>query len=72
MLECCRSVFLDKEMANPGGAIARNQSQWKQPPSAGSNEVTQRRRFRPGAYQMKQASRGLAVFGHVMRPEFAE
>ena len=35
-----RSVFLDKEVSDPGHAIARDQSQRKQPPTADRNEVT--------------------------------
>ncbi len=72
MLECCGSVLLDKKMAYPRGAITRNQSKWKQPPSAAGNKVNRADDSDSGAHQMKQASSGLAVFGQVMRPEFAE
>ena len=72
MLESCGSVFLDKKMANPRPAITGNQSKRKQPPSAAGNKVNRAGDSDTGAHQMKQASGGLAVFGHVMRPEFGE
>jgi len=64
--------LLDKKMADPRGAITWNQSKWKQPPSAPGNKVNRADDSDTCAYQMKHASRGLAVFGDVMRPEFAE
>lgn len=72
MLEGSGSVFLDKEMAEPSGAIAGNQSKRKQEPSAGSNEEHSAGDSDRRAYQMKQASGGFAVFCQVMRPEFGE
>ena len=72
MLERCGSVLFDKKMTNPRGAITRNQSQWKQPPSAGNNKVDHAGYSCTCAQQMKQAGRGLTVFSHVVRPEFAE
>src|SRR5687767_3364578 len=39
MLKGCRLIFLYKEMPNPCSAITRNQSQWKQPPSATGNKI---------------------------------
>ena len=68
----CGSILLDKKVANHAAPITRNQSQRKQPPSAGGNKVDDTNDRDSGTYQMKQTSRRLAVFGHVMRPEFAE
>jgi hypothetical protein len=72
MFECCGSVSLNKKMANPRGAITRNESQWKQPPSATDNKVNHTGYPDTGADQMEQASGALAMFGHVVRPEFTE
>ena len=39
VLKCGRPVFFNEEMSNPRGSVAGNQTQKKQPPASGRNEV---------------------------------
>ena len=72
MLECCGFVFLDKEMRNPGGTVPRNEPHWKEPPSARSNEEYGASDADGCTDHVEAAGIGLAVFRHVIRPEFSE
>ena len=39
VLKCGRPVFFNEEVSNPRGPVAGNQTQKKQPPASGHNEV---------------------------------
>ncbi len=59
-------------MANPGGAVAGDESQRKKPPPANDDEKDEASECDDGSNEVKQTGAVLAVFGNVMRPEFGE
>src|SRR5882724_3408974 len=59
-------------MANPGGAIARHQSQWKQPPLANGDEENNQGERDCCADQVQQTRARLAVFGNIVWPKFVK
>ena len=72
ILKCCRLIFLDEEMSNPRGAITWDKPKRKKPPPACRDEEHGASYARARAKQVKQARCWLAVFRHVVRPEFSE
>ena len=65
-------VFLNEEVGNPGAAVTGNQTQSKQPPSAGRESINGPGQTSRGAEQMQEARARLAVLGNVKRPELGE
>lgn len=72
MFESCGSVFLDKEMANPGSTIAGNEGQRKQPPPPDCYQRPQAKQARGCADRVQCARGWLAVLGDVERPELGK
>ena len=72
ILKGSRFVFLYEEVTNPGGAVTGDETERKQPPLAGDNEVSNATERDGGSEQVKQASLRLAVFGDIVWPELGE
>ncbi len=72
MLKSRWSVFLDEEVRDPGAAVAGNQAQSKQPPSASRDGIDGPGQTSRGAEQMQQSRARPAVLGDVKRPELGE
>ena len=65
-------VLLDEEVANPGTAVTRDQSQRKEPPFANDDEVNDAAECDAGTNQVEQTRAGIAVFGNIVGPELGE
>lgn len=72
ILKCGGFVFLDEEMAYPGGAVSGNQGEWKQPPPTDRDEKDDTSEREGGADEVQQTSARLAVFGDVVWPKLSE
>ena len=66
------SILFNEEMANPGGAVAGDESQRNKPPPAGDDEENQAGERDCGSNEMKQPGARLTVLGNVVGPEFGE
>jgi hypothetical protein len=65
-------VFLDKEMAKPRGAIAGDQCEREQPPSADRAEENDATERDGSADQMQHTGSWAAMFGDVVWPKLGE
>ena len=72
ILKGCRLVFLNEEMANPGGSVSRDQRERKEPPFANEDKDNNRNHRDRGPDEVQQTCAGLAVLSQVVRPEFIE
>ena len=67
-----RLILLDEEMANPRGAVTRDQGQREEPPSANDDEENGAAERDRGANEVEQTRARLTVFGDIVGPELGE